>query len=103
AIRILPRFMCTEAPSLVTDLYGDVRHAFAVLHRVQRAFLETRVPGNDEGGRAHGLVPGIEPRRLAPVLHLLRGLRQPLPRHDNGVVGRNEIFGAAVGDYPDAL
>src|SRR6185503_9171847 len=49
AIAIRPVFMVVGIPShvtrhssLVTELYGDVRHAFAVLHRVQRALLEIR-------------------------------------------------------------
>src|SRR5213592_859489 len=82
-------------------LDGRLGDALFRLQRFTRAFLEWRARRQHHGDRAHLLVHRIAPRGERPLRgELLRGLHQAVARHDDAVVGGDEVLLRAVLDRP---
>src|SRR5438132_10021950 len=81
--------LSSRASRLALD--GGLRHALARLERLARAFLERRSRRQHDRHRAHFLVHRVAPGRERSLGgELLRGLHQPVARHDHAVIGGDE-------------
>src|SRR5690349_15064635 len=90
--------------SIASFLYRRLRDALFRLQRLAGAFLERRARGQDHGHRAHLLVRRVAAGREGALRdELLRGLHQAMARHDDAVVGGDEVLLRAVLDRAHAL
>src|SRR4029079_12806601 len=73
-------------------------------HRLARAVLEGLVRRQHDRRRPHALVLAGDAGRRAPLVdERLDRLEQPVPGHDDAVVGGHQVFLRAIDDRPHAL
>src|SRR5436305_1728672 len=78
--------------------------ALAHRERLPGAVGERLVRGQDDGSRAHALMRGINARRRCALFLLsLDRLEHAMARHDDAVVGRDQVLLGAIDDRPHAL
>src|SRR3982074_2013580 len=91
-------------PSLSARLLPWVRGAAFSFTYLLRRVLECLLRRQHHRSRAHLVMFGIDAGRRDALLHQRFGrAQQPMPRHDDAVIGGDEVLLGAVTDRPHAL
>src|SRR6266508_1076434 len=86
------------------SLHRRLRHAGPRDERILGSVLERLIRRQHHRGRAHPMMCGIDPGRRDPFLHPCLGrAHQAVARHDDAVVGGDQVLLGAVADRSHAL